>query len=121
LRANAGWQTVAQLEASLARDDILRVTAYLELDFPEGREGAISCRSRIQPDGGLDPSSVTMKYLTQRVKRLPLRNEVVATARESGMRTLRLQVLCEDDGRAAPPMLVRGRTQMLLDHYQAVR
>ena len=120
LKANAGWQTVVELGQPVERGDILRVTGYLELDYPGSAEGAISCRSRIQPDGDLDPSSVTMKYLTRRVKRLPLRNEVVATARESGMRTLRLQVLCEDDGRAASPMVVRGRAQLLLDHYRRV-
>ena len=55
------------------------------------------------------------------LKRLPLRNEVVATVRESGMRTLRLQVECEDGGSAGPPPVVPGRAQLLVDHYRPVK
>jgi len=121
IRTNSGWQTVTELERPVERGDILRVTGYVELQYPEGAEGGISCRSEIRPDAALDASSAAMKYLTQRVRRLPLRNEVVTAALASGTRTLRLQVLCEDDGRAGPLTVIGDRTQLLLDHYRPVR
>lgn len=121
LKANAGWQPVAEVRRHFERGDVVRVTGYVELQYPDGVAGGIFCRSEIRPDGMLDASSAAMKHLTRRLKRLPLRNEVVATARESGVQTLRLQVECEDDGSAGPLTVVPGRAQLLVDHYRAVR
>jgi hypothetical protein len=127
VQTNTGFQSISEHKLQLDKDDVVRVTGMIEVQYPDSYTGGegIFCKavSRVLDSDGnvVARSPYWPKYVTRYLKNLPLRTEQTIQAAKAGEYTVQLQLLANREAVATDVPIGKEGSQLIVEHFSLTK